>query len=82
MWFTPLYLQRTYGMDEGAAGSLLGDIYLWGGIGATLVTAYVVAHASLKDPRKIARLLAAFTALATIPSFFAYWTNDLRIRRS
>jgi predicted MFS family arabinose efflux permease len=78
MWFTPLFLQRTYGMNEGQAGSLLGDIYLWGGTGATLVTAYVVAMPAFKDPRKIARLLAAFTALATIPSFLAYWTNNLQ----
>ena len=77
MWFTPLFLQRTYGMDESAAGGLLGQIYLVGGIGASLITAYVVARPTYTDPRKIARLLAAVTALATIPSFLAYWTHDL-----
>jgi predicted MFS family arabinose efflux permease len=77
MWFTPLFLQRTYGMDEGAAGGLLGQIYLVGGIGASLVTAYVVARPAYTDPRKIARLLAVVTAIATIPSFLAYWTYDL-----
>ena len=77
MWFTPLFLQRTYGMDEGAAGGLLGQIYLVGGIGASLVTAYVVARPAYTDPRKIARLLAVVTAVATIPSFLAYWTHDL-----
>jgi predicted MFS family arabinose efflux permease len=77
MWFTPLFLQRTYGMDEGAAGGLLGQIYLVGGIGASLVTAYFVARPTFTDPRKIARLLAVVTALATIPSFLAYWTHDL-----
>lgn len=81
MWFTPLFLQRTYGMDEGAAGGLLGQIYLVGGIGASLVTAYVVARPAYTDPRKIARLLAAVTALATIPSFLAYWTHDLAVAR-
>jgi MFS family permease len=81
MWFTPLFLQRTYGMDEGAAGGLLGQIYLVGGIGASLVTAYVVARPTYTDPRKIARLLAAVTALATIPSFLAYWTHDLVIAK-
>lgn len=79
MWFTPLFLQRSYGMDEGEAGSLLGLIYLVGGIGASLVTAYVVARPTYTDPRKIARLLAVVTALATIPSFFAYYTNDLTV---
>jgi predicted MFS family arabinose efflux permease len=77
MWFTPLFLQRTYGMDEGAAGGLLGQIYLVGGIGASLLTAYVVARPAYTDPRKIARLLAVVTAAATIPSFLAYWTHDL-----
>ncbi len=77
MWFTPLFLQRAYGMDEGAAGGLLGQIYLVGGIGASLITAYVVAKPTYTDPRKIARLLAVITAIATIPSFLAYWTHDL-----
>ena len=77
MWFTPLFLQRTYGMNEGEAGGLLGQIYLVGGIGASLVTAYVVARPAYTDPRKIARLLAVVTAVATIPSFLAYWTHDL-----
>ena len=77
MWFTPLFLQRTYGMNEGEAGGLLGQIDLVGGIGASLVTAYVVARPAYTDPRKIARLLAVVTAVATIPSFLAYWTHDL-----
>lgn len=79
MWFTPLYLQRTYGLDEGEAGGLLGWIYLIGGIGASLITAYVVARPGFADPRKIARLLAVVTALATIPSFLAYYTKDLSV---
>ena len=64
-------------MNEGEAGGLLGQIYLVGGIGASLVTAYVVARPAYTDPRKIARLLAVVTAVATIPSFLAYWTHDL-----
>jgi predicted MFS family arabinose efflux permease len=77
MWFTPLFLERTYGMNEGVSGSLLGQIYLVGGIAASLITAYVVAKPAFTDPRKIARLLAVVTAIATIPSFLAYWTHDL-----
>jgi MFS family permease len=79
MWFTPLFMQRTYGMDEGQVGSLLGLIYLVGGIGASLVTAWVVARPAYTDPRKIARLLAVVTALGTIPSFLAYYTYDLTV---
>jgi predicted MFS family arabinose efflux permease len=81
MWFTPLFLQRTYGMDEGEAGRLLGEIYLVGGIGASLVTAWVVARPSFADPRRIARLLAIVTAIATLPSFYAYWTHDLAVAK-
>jgi len=81
MWFTPLFIQRTYGMDEGAAGGLLGEIYLIGGIGASLVTAYVVARPSFTDPRKISQLLAVVTALGTIPSFLAYYTYDLGVAK-
>jgi predicted MFS family arabinose efflux permease len=81
MWFTPLFLQRTYGMDESQAGSLLGLIYMFGGIGASLVTAWVVARPAFADPRKIARLLAVVTALATVPSFFAYFTHDLGVAK-
>lgn len=77
MWFTPLFIQRTYNMNEADAGSLLGEIYLVGGIAASLVTAYIVARPAFTDPRKIANLLAAVTALATVPSFLAYWTYDL-----
>ena len=74
MWFTPLFIQRTYGLDEGASGALLGQIYLWAGIGASLLTAWVVAKPAYTNPRKISRLLAVVTALATIPSFIAYYT--------
>lgn len=81
MWFTPLFLQRTYGMNEGEAGGLLGSIYLFGGIGASLVTAWFVSRPAYTDPRKIARLLAVVTALATIPSFMAYYTQELWIAK-
>jgi MFS family permease len=81
MWFTPLFLQRAYGLNEGEAGGLLGTIYLVGGIGASLITAWIVARPAYTDPRKIARLLAVVTALGTIPSFLAYYTNDLGIAK-
>jgi predicted MFS family arabinose efflux permease len=81
MWFTPLFLERTYGLNEGASGSLLGQIYLVGGIGASLITAYIVARPSYTDPRRIAHLLAIVTAIATIPSFLAYWTHDLMVAK-
>jgi len=77
MWFAPLFLQRTYGMDEGVSCSLLGNIYLWAGIGASLLTAWVIGRPYFTDPRRVALFLAIFTAIATVPSFFAFYTRDL-----
>jgi MFS family permease len=37
-----------------------------------------VARPTFKDPRNITRMLAIVTALATIPSFLAYWTENLQ----
>jgi len=81
MWFAPLFLQRTYGMDEGVSGGLLGNIYLWAGIGASLLTAWVVGRPYFTDPRKVAQFLAIFTGLATVPSFFAFYTHDLFVAK-
>jgi predicted MFS family arabinose efflux permease len=79
MWFTPLFLQRTYGMDEGVSGGMLGNIYLWAGIGASLLTAWALGRPYLSDPRRMSRFLAIVTGLATIPSFLAYYTRDLYV---
>lgn len=79
MWFTPTFIQRTYGLDVGEAGGVVGPIHLVMGIGASLLTAWVVAQPAYRDPRKIVRLLGVVTALATIPSIIAYWTDSLQV---
>jgi len=79
MWFTPTFIQRTYGLDVGEAGGVIGPIHLVMGIGASLLTAWVVAQPAYRDPRKIVRLLGVVTALATIPSIIAYWTDSLQV---
>ncbi len=79
MWFTPTFIQRTYGLDVGEAGGVVGPIHLVMGIAASLLTAWLVARPSYVDPRKILRLLGVVTALATIPSIIAYWTNSLSL---
>jgi predicted MFS family arabinose efflux permease len=79
MWFTPTFIQRTYGLDVGEAGAVVGPIHLVMGIAASLLTAWLVARPSYVDPRKILRLLGVVTALATIPSIIAYWTNSLSL---
>ncbi len=77
MWFTVTYIQRVYGLDVGQAGAVIGPIHLVMGIGASLLTAWLVARPSYTDPRKVLRLLAVVTALATVPSIYAYYTNSL-----
>ena len=77
MWFTPTFLQRTYGLDVGAAGAVVGPIHLVAGIGASLFTAWLLSRPSFTDPRRIVWLLAIVTAVATVPSFLAYWTHSL-----
>ena len=79
MWFTPTFIQRTYGLDVGEAGAVVGPIHLIMGIGASLLTAWVVSRPAYTDPRKIVRLLAVVTGLATIPSIIAYWTDSLQL---
>ena len=79
MWFTPTFIQRTYGLDVGEAGGVIGPIHLVMGIGASLLTAWVVAQPAYRDPRKIVRLLGVVTAVATVPSIIAYWTDSLQV---
>jgi predicted MFS family arabinose efflux permease len=77
MWFTPTFIQRAHGLDVGEAGAVIGPIHLVMGIGASLLTAWVVGRPSYTDPRKVLRLLGVVTALATVPSIYAYYTHSL-----
>ncbi|WP_226017376.1 MFS transporter [Novosphingobium sp. FKTRR1] len=81
MWFTPTFLQRTYNLDVGAAGGIIGPIHLVMGISASLLTAWLLARPSYTDPRKIVNLLGIVTALATIPSIVAYYTHSLIVAK-
>ncbi len=81
MWFTPTFLQRMYGLDVGQAGAVVGPIHLVAGIAASLLTAWLLSRPSFVDPRRIVWLLAIVTALATVPSFIAYWTHSLPLAK-
>ncbi len=81
MWFTPTFLQRQYHLDVGQAGQVLGPIHLVAGVASSLLTAWVLSRPAFTDPRRVLALLAAVTALATIPSFFVYWTHSLAMAR-
>jgi predicted MFS family arabinose efflux permease len=77
MWFTPAYIERAYGLEVGAGGGVLAPIHLIGGIGASLLTAWLFARPAYTDLRKVMRVLGVVTGLATIPSFLAYYTHSL-----
>jgi MFS family permease len=77
IYWTPTFLQRTYGLDVGQAGAVTGNIHLVGGSLATVATAWLLSRPFMADPRRVVWLLAAGIGLATIPSMIAYWTHSL-----
>jgi predicted MFS family arabinose efflux permease len=82
VWFTPTFLIRMYGLNVGEAGAITGHIHLVGGIVATAGTAWILSRPSMADPRRVLWLLGAGVALATIPSFVAFWTSSLSVARA
>ena len=72
MWFTPLFLQRTYGMDEGAAGGLLGEIALqafFQGFLVVCVAMWTYARATeLLGAVKVAVMMSTVPVVGTLLS--------------
>ena len=81
IWWTPTFLMRTYGLDVGAAGAITGNIHLVAGVVASIGTAWLFSLPFMLDARRVCWVLAGGTALATIPSFIAYWTHSLEVAR-
>ena len=79
MWWTPAFLMRTYQLTAGKVGSILGPIHLVGGIVATVATACWLTRPSMRDPRRIARLLGVGVGLGTVVSIAIYWTHSLTL---
>ena len=77
MYFTPTFIQRTWSLNVGQAGAVVGPIHLIGGSLASLVTAWFLARPAFADPRRVVWMLAGVTAVCTVPSFIAYWTHSL-----
>jgi predicted MFS family arabinose efflux permease len=81
IWFTPAFLMRTYHLTVGDAGAVTGNIHLIGGMVATAGTAWILSRPAMADPRRVVWCLAIGVGLATIPSFFAYWTHSLAVAK-
>lgn len=77
VWWTPTFLMRAYGLNVAQAGAVTGHVHLVGGIMATAATAWFMARPSMVNSRRVLWTLATIIGLATIPSFFAYWTQTL-----
>jgi MFS family permease len=81
IWWTPTFLMRSYDLNVGQAGAVTGTIHLIGGAFATVATAWILSRPSMADPRRCVWLLAGGIALATVPSFIAYWTHSLWVAK-
>ncbi len=77
MWWTPVFLMRTYELTAEQAGAITGPIHLVGGIVATVVTAWLLGRPAMLDPRRIVWLLGAGIGVATVASGVIYWTHSL-----
>ena len=82
IWWTPTFLMRTYDLDAGEAGAITGHIHLIAGVVASIGTAWLFGRPMMmRDPRRVCWVLAGGVALATIPSFLAYFTHSLVLAR-
>ena len=81
MWWTPSFLMRSYGLTTGQAGAIIGPINLWAGIGATVLTGWLLGRPSMADPRRIVWLLGTVIGLVTVPSIIIYWTHSLPLAK-
>jgi MFS family permease len=81
MWWTPTYLIRNFGLTPGEAGSILGPIHLIGGGLATLATSWWLAQPTMKDPRKVVRMMGWGVGTATAVSGIIYWTHSLALAK-
>ncbi len=79
MWWTPTYLIRNFGLTPGEAGSILGPVHLIGGGLATLATSWWLARPTMKDPRRIVRMMGWGVGLATVVSGVIYSTHSLAL---
>jgi MFS family permease len=81
MFWTPAFLQRTYHMSVGEASNVTQNMHLWGGSLATIATGWLMARQSMTDSRRIVWLMGAGIGIATIASWFVYYTRDLEVAK-
>ena len=82
MWFTPTFLARVYHLSPGEAGAITGPINLYGGVAATVLTAWLVGTRPMANPRRLVQLMGAVIGVATVASFFIYSTHSLPLAKA
>jgi MFS family permease len=82
MYWTPVFLQRTYHMSLGEAGDVTGPVHLWGGALATVATGWLMGRPAMADSRRIVWLMGAGTAVATLASGVIFYTHDLALAKA
>jgi MFS family permease len=82
VWWTPAFLQRTYGISPGEAGHITGPIHLVAGIGATVLTGWLLGRPGMHSPRRIMYLMGGVIACATIPSIIIFYTHSLPLAKA
>jgi len=80
-WWTPTFLTRNYGLTLGQAGDITGPAHLYGGIGATVFTAWLLGRPFMYDPRRVVIFLATGIGLATVPSIVIFSTHSLELTK-
>ena len=81
MYWTPTFLMRTYGLTAGEAGAITGPIHLYGGVGATIFTGWILTSKWLADPRRVVKLTGWWVGLATLVSLVIYTTDSLEVTK-
>ena len=82
MYWTPVFLQRTYHMSLGEAGDVTGNVHLWGGALATVATGWLMGRPAMADSRRVVWLMGAGTAVATLASGVIFYTHNLALAKA
>ena len=82
MWWTPAFLMRSYGLDVGQAGAILGPIHLIGGSLAMIASTWLLSRPWLSSQQRILRLIGINIALATVVTAVIYGTHSLALTRA
>jgi len=82
MYWTPTYLQRAYHLSVGQSTDILGPMNLYGGVAATLFTAWLIAWRPMTHPCRIVRLMGYWIGAATVVSIGIYWTHSLVLAKA